>query len=42
MIGGMPRSFAFNDITGVGDVYLPDSLKQSLANVSYTAYLWFS
>ncbi|MGA3210704.1 MAG: ABC transporter permease, partial [Terriglobales bacterium] len=39
IIGVMPRSFAFNDSTGVGDVYLPGSLMQGLANVSYFAYI---
>jgi predicted permease len=39
IIGVMPRSFAFNDLIGVGDVYLPGSLMQGLANVPYFAYL---
>jgi predicted permease len=39
IIGVMPRSFAFNDTTGVGDVYLPDSLMRGLANVPYMAYI---
>src|ERR1700677_1511378 len=29
IIGAMPPSFAFNDSIGVGDVYLPESLKPS-------------
>ena len=39
IIGAMPRSFAFNDTTGVGDVYLPGSLMRSIANVPFLAYL---
>src|SRR5215469_8088133 len=39
IIGVMPRSFAFNDSTGVGDVYLPGSLMQGLFNVHYLVYL---
>jgi predicted permease len=39
IIGVMPRSFAFNDTTGVGDVYLPGSLVRGLANVPYIAYI---
>ncbi len=39
IIGVMPRSFAFNDLIGVGDVYLPGSLMQGLANVPYFAYI---
>jgi predicted permease len=35
----MPRSFAFNDTTDVGDVYLPGSLMRDLANVPYLAYI---
>jgi len=38
IIGVMPRSFAFNDSTGVGDVYLPGSLMQGLFNVPYLVY----
>jgi predicted permease len=38
IIGVMPRSFAFNGTTSVGDVYLPDSLQPSF-NVPYVAYL---
>ena len=39
IIGVMPRSFAFNDTNGVGDVYLPGSLMQGLFNVPYVAYI---
>jgi predicted permease len=39
IIGFMPRSFAFNDLSGVGDVYLPGSLMQGLANVPNFEYL---
>ena len=39
IIGVMPRSFAFNDITGVGDVYLPASLMRAVANGPSLAYL---
>ena len=39
IIGVMPRSFAFNDIAGVGDVYLPASLMRGMANVSSLDYL---
>jgi len=39
IIGVMPRSFAFNDTMGVGDVYLPGSLMQGLFNVPYVAYI---
>jgi predicted permease len=38
IIGVMPRSFAFNDSLGVGDVYLPGSLMRGLANIPYLAY----
>ena len=34
IIGVMPRSFAFNDMTDVGDVYLPATLMQHLPEVS--------
>ena len=37
--GVMPRRFAFNDTTDVGDVYLPGSLMRDLANVPYEAYI---
>ena len=39
IIGVMPRSFAFNDLSGVGDVYLPGCLMQGLANLPYFSYL---
>ncbi len=39
IVGVMPRSFAFNDLTDVGDVYLPGSLMRELANVPQIAYL---
>src|SRR5580692_13038221 len=32
IVGVMPRSFAFNDIAGIGDVYLPASLMRGIAN----------
>jgi predicted permease len=37
IIGVMPRSFAFNDTTGVGDIYLPRSLLQDTVNPPVTA-----
>ncbi|MGB6941443.1 MAG: ADOP family duplicated permease [Bryobacteraceae bacterium] len=40
IIGVMPRSFAFNDTTGVGDVYLPASLMQGVATVPYWNIPW--
>ncbi|MGB6611039.1 MAG: ABC transporter permease [Acidobacteriaceae bacterium] len=39
IVGVMPRSFAFNDTTGTGDLYLPSSLMRSIANVPYMAYI---
>ena len=39
IIGVMPRSFAFNDTTGVGDVYLPASLMRGIANAPAPSYL---
>jgi predicted permease len=39
IIGVMPRSFAFNDIAGVGDVYLPASLMRAVANDRGPDYL---
>jgi predicted permease len=39
IVGVMPRSFAFNDIAGVGDVYLPASLMRGIANAPSIAYL---
>jgi predicted permease len=38
IIGVMPRSFAFNDTTGVGDVYLPGTLLPDV-NVPFLAYI---
>ena len=37
IVGVMPRSFAFNDTTGVGDVYLPRSLLRDSVNPPVTA-----
>src|ERR1700722_6751998 len=39
IIGVMPRSFAFNDTTGLGDVYVPGSLMRRVANLPFPAYL---
>jgi predicted permease len=39
MIGVMPRSFAFNDMTDVADVYLPATLMQHLPDVRVPVYL---
>jgi predicted permease len=39
IVGVMPRSFAFNDIAGVGDVYLPISLMRPVASGPPIAYL---
>jgi predicted permease len=39
IVGVMPRSFAFNDIAGVGDVYLPASLMEAVANGPAPSYL---
>jgi predicted permease len=39
IIGVMPRSFAFNDINGVGDVYLPASLMRGVANGPAPSYI---
>lgn len=39
IIGVMPRSFAFNDMTDVGDVYLPATLMQHLPDVPVPVYL---
>jgi predicted permease len=39
IVGVMPRSFAFNDIAGVGDVYLPASLLRGMANAPSLYYL---
>jgi predicted permease len=37
IVGVMPRTFAFNDTTGVGDIYLPRSLLQDTVNPPVTA-----
>jgi predicted permease len=37
IVGVMPRSFAFNDTTGVGDIYLPRSLLRDTVNPPVTA-----
>src|SRR2546421_2697706 len=39
IVGVMPRSFAFNDVAGVGDVYLPASLMDAVANGPAPTYL---
>jgi predicted permease len=39
IIGVMPRSFAFNDLSGVGDVYLPFSLISNVPNVKYVPWI---
>jgi len=39
IIGVMPRSFAFNDMTDVADVYLPATLMQHLPDVPIPQYL---
>ena len=39
IVGVMPRSFAFNDIAGVGDVYLPASLRRAIASGPVPSYL---
>jgi predicted permease len=39
IVGVMPRSFAFNDTLGVGDVYLPGTLMRGLANLPEFGYL---
>src|SRR5271167_2232438 len=39
IVGVMPRSFSFNDIAGVGDVYLPASLMRAVANGPAPSYL---
>src|SRR5216683_1448826 len=39
IIGVMPRSFAFNDLSGVGDVYLPISLTANVPHVSYLPWI---
>jgi predicted permease len=37
IVGVMPRTFAFNDTTGVGDIYLPRSLLHDTVNPPVTA-----
>ncbi len=39
IVGIMPRQFAFNSTTGVGDVYLPGSLMRDISNVPSLEYL---
>jgi predicted permease len=39
IVGVMPRSFAFHDTIGVGDVYLPGTLMRDVANLSSASYL---
>jgi predicted permease len=39
IIGVMPRSFAFSDATGVGDVYLPASQMRDVANLPSLSYV---
>ncbi|MFZ1157908.1 MAG: ADOP family duplicated permease [Candidatus Sulfotelmatobacter sp.] len=39
IVGVMPRSFAFNNNVGVGDVYLPASLVRAVANGPAPSYL---
>jgi predicted permease len=39
IVGVMPRSFAFNDNVGVGDVYLPASLVRAVANGPAPSYV---
>jgi predicted permease len=39
IIGVMPRRFAFSDVTGVGDVYLPASLMRGVANLPSLSYV---
>jgi predicted permease len=39
IVGVMPRSFAFNDTWGVGDVYVPGTLMRGLANLPEFAYV---
>src|SRR6202522_2053207 len=40
IVGIMPRSFAFNDTTGVGDLYLPISLMRGVSNVPSMNIPW--
>jgi predicted permease len=39
IIGVMPHSFAFNDMTDIGDVYLPATLMKHLPDVPVPVYL---
>ena len=39
VVGVMPRSFAFNDIEGVADVYLPASLMRAVDNGAALSYV---
>src|ERR1700761_1652813 len=39
IIGVMPRSFAFHNTTGVGDVYLPGNLMRNITNLPSRAYI---
>ena len=39
IVGVMPRSFAFNDLNGVGDVYLPASLMRAVGNGPALSYV---
>jgi predicted permease len=40
IVGVMPRSFAFNDTTGVADVYLPYSLMRMPLNLPWMCIPW--
>jgi len=40
IVGVMPRSFAFNDSAGVGDLYLPGSLTRNVPNVLSVDLPW--
>ena len=42
IVGIMPRRFAFNSTTGIGDVYLPGSLMRDISNVPSLEYLPWS
>jgi predicted permease len=39
IVGVMPRSFAFNDTTNIGDVYIPGSLMRGALNGPDVAYI---
>ena len=39
IVGVMPRAFAFNDLTGVGDVYVPASLMRGVASAPSLSWL---